>query len=434
MLAQVSRCRFVPLLGAAVVLAALLVGLVRPTVGSGPAGPAGPAEGGSSRSAPDYGRLPMRFEPNTGRWSDDVSFVARGPGYTAWLNPTEAVLSVTGSDSPSRMRLVGATSTQPGRGVGRQATVTNRLTGGDPAGWRRDISTFDSVRFDGAYPGIDVVYRGGGGQLAYDFVVAPGADPGQIGLSFDRPPTIDGQGRLVVATPSGDVRHDPPVAFQQVDGRRRPVPARFEARGTGEVGFRLGRFDPAIALVIDPTISYSTYLGGLLADTAFAIAVDGACNAYVTGSTASDDFPTAGALQAARGATTATDVFVAKINPAGTGLVWSTFLGGGAADAAAGIALDGAGNLYIAGSTASPDFPTANAFQPANGAGTTSDAFVAKLNPAGNALLWSTFLGGGAADAATSIAVDAAGNAYLAGSVASTDFPTANAFQPAKGA
>ncbi|MGH9181821.1 MAG: SBBP repeat-containing protein, partial [Acidimicrobiales bacterium] len=388
-------------------------------------------------AAPDdraagYGRLPLRFEPNLGQVDDEVSFLARGPGYTAFLTPTGAVLALAGAGEPARMRLEGATPRSPGRGVGRQETTVNRLSGGDPSAWRTGVPTFGSVRFDGAYPGVDVVYRGGAGQLAYDFLVAPGADPDLITVGFDRAPTIDRRGRLVMAPAAGDIRHDPPVAFQEIDGRRRPVPARFEARGSTGIGFDLGPFDRSLPLVIDPTISYSTYLGGVLADTAFAVAVDAAGNAYVAGSTASDEFPTAGAIQPVRDTTTATDAFVAKINPSGTGLVWSTFLGGGAADAASGIGLDGAGNIYVAGSTSSTNFPTANPLQAAKGAGTTADAFVAKLSPAGNTLVWSTYLGGGGAEAANGLAVDAAGNAYVAGSTVSTDFPTANPLQPAK--
>ena len=375
----------------------------------------------------------MRFEPNVGQFDGAVDFVARGPGYTAFLNPTEAVLSLAGATTSSRMRLVGATPSAAGRGVDRQPTTTSHLRGADPATWRTGVANYGSVRFDGAYPGIDVVYRGGQGQLTYDFHLVPGADPARIDLGFDGTTTIDAGGGLVVDTPSGPVRHAPPVAFQQLGDRRQIVPSRFEARGS-TIGFRLGAYDAGRPLVIDPSISYSTYLGGLAADTGFAIVVDAAGNAYVAGSTASDDFPVAGALQPRRGTGAGTDAFVAKISPTGSSLVWSTYLGGNGADAAAGIGLDAAGNVYVAGSTASTDYPTAGAFQAAKGAGTTSDAFVTKLNPAGNALVWSTYLGGGGADAANAMAVDGAGVVTLAGSVVSTDFPTANARQPAKGA
>lgn len=297
---------------------------------------------------------------------------------------------------------------------------------------------FRSVTYTGVYPGVDVVYRGTKSGLKYDFVVAPGADPGRIGLAFDLPVTIDGNGDLVIEGASGPVRHEKPVVYQEVHGRRKAVEARYQFVGSGAgatVRFDLGRYDSSRPLVIDPAVVYSTFLGGPVGDAVNGIAVDGAGHAYVAGSTTSPDFPTVNPLQPTKGAGGTDDAFVTKFNPAGNGLVYSTFLGGGLADAAQAIAIDGAGNAYVAGSTSSTNFPvTPGAFQGTKGAGTSADAFVAKLNPAGSALAYSTYLGGAGADVARGIAVDAAGDAYVAGSSASTGLGAGGVFQPAKGA
>ena len=384
-----------------------------------------------------FGRLPLRFEPNMGEPSGTAGFVARAPGYTALVGPTDLRLSIRGAEAETvGMRLDGADAAATARHGKRLEGVSNYLSGPDPADWVLGVSGYGSVTYAGAYPGIDVVYRGARHGLEYDFVVAPGADPGQITLVFDRVAEVDERGDLVLETSAGTVRHEEPVVYQEIDGKRRTVDARYvvESGASGStVRFRLGRFDSSVPLVIDPAVVYSTFLGGPLGDAVNAIAVDGGGHAYVTGSTTSTDFPRVNALQAAKGAGATSDAFVTKLNPAGNGLVYSTYLGGGAADEGFGIAVDGAGNAYVAGSTASTNFPVANAFQATKGAGTTTDAFVAKLDPAGSALVFSTYLGGAEADAARAIALDAAGDAYVAGAAASTGLSTAGVVQPAKG-
>jgi hypothetical protein len=244
---------------------------------------------------------------------------------------------------------------------------------------------------------------------------------------------VDAQGDLVLQTTVGPIRQRKPVIYQEVDGVRKDIPGGYVLKGEHQVGFKLAAYDASQALVIDPVLSYSTYLGGSGEDRDPAIAVDAAGNAYVTGHTESTDFPTtAGAFQTTFGGGpfNGGDAFVTKLNATGSALVYSTYLGGSGGDSGRGIAVDTAGNAYVTGYTASTNFPTtAGAFQTTRG-GFLMDAFVTKLNPTGSALVYSTLLGGSDLDSGEGIVVDAAGNAYVAGGTSSTDFPTtAGAFQ-----
>ncbi|MGH9282958.1 MAG: SBBP repeat-containing protein, partial [Acidimicrobiales bacterium] len=386
----------------------------------------------------DFGALPLRFEANRGQAGEDADYLVRGRGYTASLAATGLSLAVAGTSSGStvRMRLAGADGSVAPRQGEQLSGVSNYLSGDDPARWLLGVPGYQSVTYPGAYPGIDVVYRGAKSGLEYDFVVAPGADPDRIRLAFDRPAAVDGDGDLVIGTPAGPVRHERPVVYQEDGGRRQPVEARYVATAAGQgatVRFGLGAYDASRPLVIDPAVVYSTFVGGPIGDAVNGIAVDGAGNAYVAGSTTSPDFPTTpGAAQTTKGAGTTDDAFVAKFNPAGNGLVYSTFLGGGAADVANAIALDGSGNAYVAGTTSSTNFPMAGAFQGTRGS--DSDAFVTKVNAAGSGLVYSTYLGKTGNDLGLGVAVDAGGSAYVTGSTASSDFPTAAPFQGTKGA
>ena len=426
---------WVPVAVAAVVVLALLIAIPMVPAPSDDPEPPAPAVVDAAPTA-EVGKLPLRFEANQGQSDPSVGFLARGPGYTALLAADEAVLRLAGEGgtTETRMRLAGADPAATVRPGARLPGVSNYLRGSDASRWLTGVPAYDGVRYDDVWPGVDVVYHAGGGRsLKYDFVVAAGADPGRIALDLQPAAqvSIERGGDLVVATPAGPVRHEKPVVYQEVGGRRRPVSARYVRRPGGAVGFDLGRYDAARELVIDPAVVYSTVFGGLGNDTAAAVAADAAGSAYVTGQTAAADFPRAGAFQAARRG--ASDAFVLKLNPAGNALVYATYLGGDDAESGTGIAVDSSGAAYVTGSTASANLPTAGALQAAKGAGTTTDAFVAKLNPAGSALVYSTYLGGGGADVGRGIDVDAAGNAYLTGETASTDFPTAGAVQGAKG-
>ena len=264
-------------------------------------------------------------------------------------------------------------------------------------------------------------------QLEYDFIVAPGADPASIRLAFQGAErmSLDAQGNLVLHPSGGDVVEHAPVVYQEVEGVRRSVAGRYVLQESGQVGFALGAYDVSQPLTIDPILSYSTYLGGKSGDDGYGIAVDSAGNAYIIGDTISNNFPTKNPLQPRLGSQQQYDAFVAKLNPTGTALVYSTYLGGNGFDRGEGIAVDSAGNAYVTGATYSTDFPTKNAFQSANGGtGNLGDVFMTKLNATGSALLYSTYLGGSGRDEGHAIALDGSGNAYVTGHTASGNFPT----------
>jgi hypothetical protein len=301
------------------------------------------------------------------------------------------------------------------------------------------------VRYAGVYPGVDLVYYGNQRQLEYDFHIVPGANARAVSLEFDGADgvEVDAGGDLLLKLGESVVRQPKPFAYQEVAGARREVEAGYEVGADGRVRFAVGGYDPAHTLVIDPVLQYSTYLGGSGTDEGHGIAVDSSGSAYVCGHTRSANFPTANALDATLnggGSTFTSDAFVAKLNPAGTALVYSTYLGGvgsgspdddSGLDGCSGIAVDSVGNAYVAGGTSSPDFPTASALQASYGGG-SSDGFVTKLNASGSALVYSTFLGGGGEEGASDIALDSSDNVYVTGNTNSVNFPTANALQAAK--
>ena len=428
-------------------------------------------------------KLPVRFEANQGQAGGEVRFVARtsrynlfltGVGMAFALNPVAsesrarggsvsplapagrlgigAASSLTQTSRPDllRIRFAGASPEARVVGLDQLAARSNYLIGSDPSNWRTNIPNFARVRYEGLYPGTAVTFYANSQELEYDIVITPGAEPHRIALRFEgsfqnhavAPPHVDANGDLVFRTDGAEVRLRRPVAYQSMgamdtpDSKRRPVGIHYALRTDGSVGFKLGHYDSARPLIIDPVLTYSTYLGGTGAEQAGAIAVDASGNAYVTGSTQSLDFPTSAPFQATNGGLT--NVFVAKIGAGGSGLVYSTYLGGSANDQGLGIALDAAGNVYVVGQAQSVNYPTtAGAFQTAcrvDESGNCADAFLSKLSADGSALLYSTYLGGSASDTATSVAVDSAGNVYLAGQTQSSDYPaTAGAFQTACG-
>jgi len=351
-------------------------------------------------------------------------------------------------ENPSvlRMELVGANPRAMAAGLDPLPGKSNYFIGNDPKKWRTNVPNYAKVKYRDVYPGVDLVYYGNQGQLEYDFVVRPGADPRAIkmivgaGLLPSRgdlkgsPLQIDTNGDLVFGT-GGEFRFHKPLVYQPVaNGVRLPVDAHYSLE-KDEVSFELARYDRNHPLVIDPVLSYSTYLGssdllgGSNLDTGWGIAVDSAGNAYVTGPTNSADFPTLNPFQATSGS--GTDVFITKLNPTGSALVYSTYLGGSGNDRGAGIAVDSSGNAYVTGVTGSTNFPTLNPFQATSGGG--DDAFVTNLTPTGNAPVYSTYLGGSGNEIAAGIAVDPSGNAYFTGPTDSTNFPTLNPFQATSG-
>ena len=300
-----------------------------------------------------------------------------------------------------RMRLEGATRNPSPEvsGLEQQPGTTNYIIGNDPSQWHSGIPSFSRVHYKDVYPGIDLVFYGNPRQLEYDFVVAPGADPSQIQLAFDGVDhlRIDDVGDLVLAVAGGELVQRAPRIFQRVEGQKREVIGRYVFREVGSgraqaspalayhaqtsVGFEVAAYAADAPLVIDPVLVYSTYLGGSSGEAAPRIALDSGGNAYVTGTTYSGNFPTKNALYPNLWGTS--DAFVFKLNPQGSAPVYSTYLGGSDDEHAGGIAIDSAGNAYVTGTTYSGDFPRKNALYPKLWG--TSDAFVFKLNPQGNA-------------------------------------------------
>ena len=293
------------------------------------------------------------------------------------------------------------------------------------------VPVWGGIVYRKIYPRIDMYYRISRAHLKSEFAVAPGGDPNTIRMRYEgvAKATIGTDGSVVVETQHGTIRDAPPEIYQGGNGRRRQVAGGYRVFGDGTVGFWLGDYDPARPLIIDPVLSFSTYLGGSGQDAATAIAADAAGNIYVAGWSTSPDLPVTGAAQPRIGGSV--DAFVAKIGVAGA-LIYCTYLGGSGDDRAFGITVDAAGNAYLTGWTYSTDFPVAGVPRQTRLKG-GRDAFAAKLNAAGTALIYSTYLGGSGNDAGRSVAVDPAGDAYIGGETSSSDFPVLSAFQSASG-
>ncbi len=445
----------------------------------------------SLRSSVDrtFAKLPLAFEPNQGQVNPEAKFVAHGDGYTLLLTPREAVFALSGLSNGRaekaqrarqtkasggflpdlarqvhnsgpfgdrqhlqlfRMKLAGANEEAEVSGLNQLPGRSHYIIGNDPRAWHTSIPNFRKVQVKEVYPGIDLLYYGNQRQLEYDFVVRPGHDPCAIQLEFEDAAhlRIDADGDLVVNRKRQQLRFHRPVAYQRaslatpVSGEgsseatsaapRSIIATNFVLVGKNRVAFRVGDYDRTKDLVIDPTLAYSTLLGGINKDIGSAIAVDGSGNAYITGETCSPNFPTVTPLPTGPGINVDAncDAFATKLDPTGSTLLYSTFLGGSNGDSGAGIAVDSTGNAYVTGLTSSTDFPTtAGAFQTVYGGG-NSDVFIAKLNPAGSALVYSTYLGGSDSENGAGIAVDSSDNANIGGETCSANFPTANAFQP----
>ena len=406
-----------------------------------PASPASRQSRDQARSA--YGQTELAFEPNLGQTDKAVDFLARGAGYSMFLRPTEAVVVMTppkrqakqAANHPVlRLKLLNSNAKAHGVALDQLAGKTNYLIGNRSRDWRTNIPTYGRVRYEGVYPGIDLVYYGNQRQLEYDLVVAPGGDPEVVRLQFAgaENPRLNVSGDLLLNLDDQTIIQAKPTIYQNIGHMRRPIEGSYTIQENGTVGFVVGEYDHRLPLVIDPTLVYSTYFGGSGTDEARGIVVDSTGNAYICGNTSSTVFPIFNALQPVFGGGSfggARDVFVTKFDASGTGVFFSTYLGGGGDDKCGRLALDSAGNAYIAGETTSANFPTFNAFQPFYGGG-ASDAFVTKLNSTGSGLFYSTYFGGSVFDAAGAIAVDINGNAYVTGRTTSPDLYTFNAIQP----
>ncbi len=419
--------------------------------------------------------FPLFFEPNVGQTDGRVKFLARGLGYGLFLTADEAVLSL---QRPSvkgqaaklnvvRMHLDGASSATRIQGAEPLPGKSNYFIGKNPSKWHSGVPQFGRVEYQRVYRGIDLVYYGNQQQLEYDFRVAPGADPNQIALSFQGASARIDAGDLVLSTADGDIRFHAPHIYQPTGQVGATIAGGFHQLADNKIGFTIGPYDHSRELVIDPVLSYSTYIGGggevCPPSTGLGlgcpqVAVDFGSNIYVAGSTTSANFPLLDPLSCCGQLNGAQNVFIAVLNPSvGTGpaqLLFATYLGGSGMDSLGGIAVDPAQvsqvsfpniNIYVAGTTTSADFPTtsANAFQPtAAFTGNQTHGFLSRINVSSTTpLFYSTFLAGNAGngsttenDVVTGLAVDPFFNAYVTGTTTSTDvltnFPsTPNAYQ-----
>jgi uncharacterized protein (TIGR03437 family) len=374
-------------------------------------------------------------------------FTTQSHSYSLTLKPGEAVLRAS---SIFRLKWLNANPRPQLCGERLLPGSVSYLLGSDPTRWRTNVPRYAQVRYTDVYPGVDLVFTNREGQLEYDWIVSPGADPSKIEVAFPGADSVrqDGNGDLLISAGANQTRQHRPVIYQASG----IVAGAYRIHPDNTITFDIAEYDRRKPLTIDPVLSYSTYLGGRADDGAFAIAVDGTGNAYVAGASWSPDMPPGSALGAPGAAGVPPNAFVAKFNPAGTELLYLAYLGGSDRDYALGIAVDESGNAYVTGGTNSTDFPiTPGAFQTTyGGTGGSSlppsfapagDAFIAKLNAAGNKLIYSSYLGGHGGDQAYGVRVDSAGNAYIAGSTLAAGLPsvpetfptTPGAFQTTRG-
>jgi hypothetical protein len=401
------------------ILVSLLVGPpAMPTTAALPRAAA--VSGAISTTADVPVSLPVIFEPNVGQFDELVLFRARAGSTALYLARTGATLV----DGEARIGLSWPGATAEPRIAGERATGgrANYFLGDDPARWHTDVPLYAGVRYEGLYDGIDLLFHDAGGSLEYDFLVAPGANPNlvRVRVSGATDVVTDDGGGLVIYTPEGQLRQHPPTVYQEGVEGRHSVEGRFRITNHGEYGFDVGPYDPHLQLVIDPVVTFSTYLGGHGDDVGYTLAVDDVGCAYIAGSTDSSDFPVLGPVDTSD-PDWRTDIFVTKLDASGTRIMYSTYLSGNTVDEASGIAVDQKGCVYITGNTGSPDFPIINPVQHFAG---VRDAFVLKLSPEGSALEFSTYLGGNYIDYGNAVAVDASGNVSVTGSTGSPDFPT----------
>ncbi len=378
---------------------------------------------GATDNAPPYA-APLFFVENHGQAPQEVQFSVGAPDIRAQFSADG--VSFEWQSAALRLKFAGSSPAPAIEGLERLPGKANFLLGSDPSNWRTDVPVFAGIVYRELYPGVDMVYAGAPQRLKSEFLVAPGADPRAIQMVFEgaRRVWTDEDGALMIETSSGVLREAPPVVYQEIDGEVRSVASSYFLHPDGSVGFELAAYDESRLLVIDPELAYSSYVGGSYTDAAASVAVDSQGAAYVAGWTDSNNLPTQNPLRTRSGGV---EAFVIKWNPSGNSLVYATYLGGSGDDRALSVAVDSSGSVLLAGSTTSTNFPAFMAVRSASGGG--RDAFAVKLDPTGAAFVYSTYLGGAAQDSANAIAVDTAGNAYIAGETASDNFPLANPYQ-----
>jgi hypothetical protein len=384
-----------------------------------------------TRVLDNYGKLPITFVENRGQADAAIAYYLHAPGHSVYFARDGHALRLTqghGSTAQAHVVKVELVGARTGSIAGRErAAGTVSHFRGPREAWKTELPTFSAIRYRAPWPGIELDYSSHAGQLESVYTVAPNADPALIRLRYSGQQSlrIDASGDLVYETSVGQVRESAPVVYQEINGERVAVSASFVLRDANTVAFEIAAYDRARALVIDPVLTYSGFIGGIGDDEGFAVDIDSAGNAYVVGYASSTEttFPVLVGPDLTHNAGT-TDAFIAKVNPFGTALIYAGYIGGNGPDIGRGVAVDANGNAYITGYCTSG--PTT--FPVLVGPGLTytggsSDAFVAKVNPEGTALLYAGYIGGSGADLGFGIDIDASGNAYVVGN---SDSPGAN--------
>jgi Beta-propeller repeat len=372
-------------------------------------------------------QVPFAFAENRGQADPRVRYIGTGPEFKAWFEDRAVILqrgktAVRISFQSRRIPNGPPSLIAPEDPTGATA---NYLRGATPRLWQTGLPLFHTIRYTGVWPGVELSYKAEQSGVKAEYLVAPGVDVNGIRLRFDSAARIERNGALRIPGASGDFIEDKPVLYQSIHGERIEVAGGFREFADGSIGFRTSGYDRGQPLIIDPAILLSGYFGGSSEDTITAVAVDALNNVVVAGWTSSSDLPSIGLQPRKSGGV---DAFVAAFYPNGGTLKYCTYIGGSGDDRAFGLAIDTVSNVYITGWTQSTNFPLVGALQPHLKG--TRNAFVAKLSAAGNALLYSTYLGGSGLDSGNAIAVDSTNSAVIVGDSTSSNLPvTAGAFQ-----
>jgi hypothetical protein len=372
-----------------------------------------------------FGSTPLVFEPNFGQVDSSVRFLSRGDRFGFFLTDTEAIVSLAGS-TPAlvRMQLVGQNPHPRISGSGAQAGASHYFKGTDASKWQESVPHFLKVDYREVYPGIDLTYYGNQRQLEYDFTVAPHVDPKAIELKFTGVDQIEigDQGDLILHTAAGEIRHQHPRVYQRRNGVEEAVEGQFALLGSARVGFKIGKFDSGLPLIIDPKFIYATYFGGdgPNGDIGIDLKVDAMGTTFVTGYTSSMDFFNTNLSPTAPGGGNL-DAFVMKVDSTGQTILSATYFGGSLDDEGHRITLDNSGFVYVTGYTSSPDFPIVNGFQTKLGG--KKDAYIMKIDNAVSQILFSSYIGGSQDDLPFGLSVDTSGNIYISGATSSPNYP-----------
>ncbi len=378
--------------------------------------------------------LPLVFEQNEGQAPASYQFLARRSGSETFYSSQgmDVFVPISGNRAGRlRIRWMGATKQAQLIGEDQLPGYSNYLIGSDETRWLRGVPQFGRIRYVQIYPGVDLSYHGSENQLENDFIVAPGVNPSEITLQFDRPLRVTASGDLEATVDGAVVRLNRPIAYQDFGTARNEVRAKFVLAGKRRVKFQVGEYDHKHELIIDPVFGFSTYLDGSSADLITAVTADPSGNIYVTGFTGSTDFPITNAnnplCPPCSDVSQTNEAFISKLDPTGHTLLYSTFLGGSNGALGYSIGLDKTGNIYVAGVSQSGDFPHTGSVLPLTIAFLNSNYyFVASLKPDGSALNYSGLVGGEEGfytdGQSGKMAVDQAGNAYLAGTTYDANF------------